>query len=327
MTALTADFDKGTNGSTVSTGDAGSLTVFDRIDTTGMTVKYDNTQVAHGALSLKTVCTSGHGGGPVWIAALGTVTADFGRFYYYQAANPSARSLINLYYGGGFGYAIGIDNAATITLVQNGNATLGTLTSTVASNQWVRFEWHVVWAAGTGSYELKYFASADSITPTETKTLTALTSIPSNGQEFHVGANQHGDAVTQTAWWDQVVAKATAYPGPFPVNTTAPGVTGSTPVGSVLTCDGGTWNNGGTFTLAYQWTRDGSNIGSATASTYTTVTADIGHAVGCTVTATGVQATNESASTASASTITPASASATTPDDLPAIYATHISQL
>ncbi len=71
-----------------------------------------------------------------------------------------------------------------------------------------------------------------------------------------------------------------------PVNTVAPAITGTNSVGSVLTCSTGTWTYLGDITYAYQWRRGGSPIGGATASTYTTVSADAGTALTCVVTAT-----------------------------------------
>ena len=69
-----------------------------------------------------------------------------------------------------------------------------------------------------------------------------------------------------------------------PVNTVAPVISGSTPVGSTLTTTNGTWTNSPTFT--YQWYRGATLITSATATTYVTVTADTGLAVTCRVTGT-----------------------------------------
>lgn len=69
-----------------------------------------------------------------------------------------------------------------------------------------------------------------------------------------------------------------------PTNSVAPTVSGLTPIGSTLSESDGTWTGSPTFT--YQWTRDGSNIASATSSTYVTVTADGSHAVGVKVTGT-----------------------------------------
>jgi hypothetical protein len=72
--------------------------------------------------------------------------------------------------------------------------------------------------------------------------------------------------------------------GNLPVNTVAPAITGTAQEGQTLTCSTGTWSGSNTYT--YQWKRNGSNIGSATNSTYTLVTADVGQSIKCTVTAT-----------------------------------------
>ena len=72
--------------------------------------------------------------------------------------------------------------------------------------------------------------------------------------------------------------------GNAPANTVAPAITGTAQEGQTLSCSTGTWS--GSPTYAYQWKRNGSNIGSATNSTYVLVTADVGQLIKCTVTAT-----------------------------------------
>ena len=86
-------------------------------------------------------------------------------------------------------------------------------------------------------------------------------------------------AVSSAGLTDIIGTTATA-----PVNTIAPVISGSTPVGSTLTTTNGTWTNSPTF--AYQWYRGATLITSATAATYVTVTADTGLAVTCQVTGT-----------------------------------------
>lgn len=75
-----------------------------------------------------------------------------------------------------------------------------------------------------------------------------------------------------------------------PENVTLPfASSNATPpiVGSILSCTTGTWLNAAGATYAYQWTRNGVNIGGATAATYTIVSADLGgKALACIVTAT-----------------------------------------
>ena len=86
-----------------------------------------------------------------------------------------------------------------------------------------------------------------------------------------------------------------------PVNSVAPAITGTAQEGQTLTCSTGTWS--GTPTYTYQWKRNGSNIGSATNSTYTLVTADVGQSIKCTVTATNALGS----SNADSNTVTPTS--------------------
>lgn len=90
----------------------------------------------------------------------------------------------------------------------------------------------------------------------------------------------------------------------LPVNTVAPALSGTAQEGQTLTCSTGTWSGTPTITYSYQWKRNGSNIGSATNSTYTLVTADVGQSILCTVTATnGAGSVN-----ADSNTVTPTSA-------------------
>jgi hypothetical protein len=90
--------------------------------------------------------------------------------------------------------------------------------------------------------------------------------------------------------------------GNAPVNSVAPALNGTAQEGQTLTCSIGTWSGSPTYT--YQWKRNGSNIGSATNSTYTIVTADIGQSILCTVTATNFIGS----ATADSNTVTPISA-------------------
>lgn len=70
-----------------------------------------------------------------------------------------------------------------------------------------------------------------------------------------------------------------------PVNSVAPVASGTGTIGQTLSVTTGTWSNFPT-SYAYQWKRDGSNIASATSSTYLLVSADGGTTVTCAVTAT-----------------------------------------
>jgi len=71
-----------------------------------------------------------------------------------------------------------------------------------------------------------------------------------------------------------------------PANTSAPVVTGTPNTGSNLSCTQGTWTGNSPITYAYQWQRNGVNIGGETSNSYILQEADEGSAIRCRVTAT-----------------------------------------
>jgi hypothetical protein len=92
--------------------------------------------------------------------------------------------------------------------------------------------------------------------------------------------------------------------GVAPVNTVAPSITGTAQEGQTVSCSTGTWTGTPTITYAYQWKRNGSDIGSATNSTYTLVSADVSQSITCQVTATN----GAGSASATSNTITPIAA-------------------
>jgi hypothetical protein len=84
--------------------------------------------------------------------------------------------------------------------------------------------------------------------------------------------------------------------GVAPVNTVAPVISGTPTVGQTLSSTTGTWTGNPTPTYTYQWKRNGSNIASATSSTYTLVQADATFAITCAVTGTNVVGAAEATS-------------------------------
>lgn len=72
------------------------------------------------------------------------------------------------------------------------------------------------------------------------------------------------------------------------VNTDPPYIHGNPYFGSPLSCYPGKWTGTPVPILTYVWKRNGSTIGGATSPQYTTVAADVGATLTCTVTATNV---------------------------------------
>jgi glucose/arabinose dehydrogenase len=77
-----------------------------------------------------------------------------------------------------------------------------------------------------------------------------------------------------------------------PVNTAPPQIAGPPIPGARLTCVPGTWTGADSF--AYEWLRDGVNR--AAAVTYRPSTADVGHALACTVTASNADGSTQATS-------------------------------
>ncbi len=151
----------------------------------------------------------------------------------------------------------------TATVGQTLSGQDGTITNgTVSARQWLRDAVAISGATGT-SYAL---VSAD-----EGKVIT-----------YRVSATGPGGSASATSAGTAAVAAA---PVSAPANTTAPAVTGTAAVGSVLTTTNGTWTNSPT-SYAYAWLRDGTAISGATSATYTVASADEGKSLTCRVTAT-----------------------------------------
>ena len=158
------------------------------------------------------------------------------------------------------------------------NGTWTSLTAITYTYQWYRGA-TLITGATSSTYTIVVADSAASITCK----VTATNSLGSN-----VATSNAITAQTFTA----------------PVNTVAPAITGTAQEGQTLTSSTGTWTGNPTPTYSYQWKRNGSNIGSATNSTYTLVTADVGQSIKCMVTATNAI----SAVNADSNTVTPTSA-------------------
>jgi hypothetical protein len=95
----------------------------------------------------------------------------------------------------------------------------------------------------------------------------------------------------------------TPTPTPAPVSTAAPVISGTDAVGHVLSVSTGSWS-ANTTGFRHQWLRDGIPIPGATHSTYTVQTADQGHALTCTVTASDASSTTTTTSSSTSPGVT-----------------------
>ncbi len=290
MTQCTADFELGTQGNTIATGDTGSANAWNVVTVPGNggALTYDNTH-AYGSRAAKIVTGSPASSSILeWSSgSLGTLSGDiYGRVYLWTAANPSSNvvSLVIHRSSTVVRCRIKINTAGKIELADSSNIVQFTSTNSIGLSQWVRLEWHIVLSSTVGHMECKLFNSADSITPTETvgdqTTNLSLGGVSANDVQFVWGSN-----VSQTAWLDNIIAGATSYPGPATAftgftNTVPPTVIGNLVVGSTVTANPGTWTpTPGSYQNYWHRADDavGTNlqeIAGATGATYTLDPAD-----------------------------------------------------
>jgi surface protein len=156
----------------------------------------------------------------------------------------------------------------TVEPVVSGTTTLGSVLTTTNGT----------WTNSPTSFTYKWRRGASIISGATSSTYTLVYADSSASISSEVTAINAGGSTAEASGNAEIADNYT------PVNTVAPVISGSTPVGSTLTTTNGTWTN--SPSLAYQWYRGATLITSATAATYVTVTADTGLAVTCQVTGT-----------------------------------------
>ena len=216
MAVVTARFENGKIGNTIATTDSGNATSFNAVNTAnGGAVIYDDT-VCYGHAAAKITQGSPVGNNSVsWSTALGgTLTDHYGRFYFYITANPG--SLKDIWFcdlAGAIKARLFLNITGTITLSDStGGGGLGTTTASVNLNAWNRIEYHIIHSATVGQVEIKLFKTANSDTPTETKATAATLNTGTGIDRAIFGFTANG-TVSEIAWYDNLLAGETAYPG------------------------------------------------------------------------------------------------------------------
>lgn len=216
MAVCTADFERGVNGATVATTDAGSATAFDATDITANGLaRYSNAH-AYGSLSGEFGATGIGGGRGAIQWNTGTLTDHYGRVYLYLTSYDASQ--MPFIFGGQTftrGFRIDLNTSGQLAGFDNPAAALfPTFSTPVPPNQWVRIEYHIVQSATVGSAEVKMFSSPDSTTPTETQSGTNKNTL-ANIDTMQFGAGIGSSVNTgYTIWLDNIVAGADSYPGP-----------------------------------------------------------------------------------------------------------------
>jgi len=212
MNECTAGFEVGTATSNILVADTGNATAWDSINLNGDGVAtYDTT---HAIRTQAAKLSAGSIGGPVltWTTALGAPLTDYyWRMYVYLEDLPGGTGLfipVNVKDSGSDTcWRIDISSAGVIILRDAAGGAVHTFSASMPTDQWVRFEGHTVHSGG--SLEVKLYLTADSTSPDET-TSTSGNALRASADTCSWGIG----ALSSTAWLDELVMGATAYPGP-----------------------------------------------------------------------------------------------------------------
>jgi phosphodiesterase/alkaline phosphatase D-like protein len=161
------------NAVAITTGNSGGGDddAFDSVSTTAaQTLATDNTVWYHGAQSGKFATGATVGASFVsWTDHAGATTI-YGRAYIYMPVSPSAYAVFFRPYNASTSrLQLGVTSSGptrAIRLLNSAGTTVATTTATLPLTTWVRVEWSFNFS--TGAYTVKYFATANSTTPTET---------------------------------------------------------------------------------------------------------------------------------------------------------------
>jgi len=221
-------FEDGSPSTTLNSGGNGTAglgtssgVLFDTIvQNTGSSITYDTTHAHSGSQSCLVSTSSAVTCYGMWTSS-GSLTQGtqlWFRAYFYRTTNPtSTHSVVELTVSGTRCADVTSNSTGTLSMRDANGNTIFTTTNTVPLNQWFRIEGYVVSNASAGQVELKLFSSADSSSPTETKTSAATVNTTGgsiNQARFGIASG----GVAGVSWWmDDVAMSVNGYIGPGPV--------------------------------------------------------------------------------------------------------------
>lgn len=216
MPTLDNTAEGGTNTTTVTTGNSGGASgnAWDSV-AVGGALTYDNTH-SRGALAYKVVGDTVNPTYMTWTTALGTAAEVWGRVYLYLTAAPSAATgLVRIRVGGVQTMRIQLATAGAGQLEirkNSGNTLVGTVATACATNQWIRFEYHLLAVTSGAQLEVRLYNTADSATATDQFSSTGDTLTSANVDEVSVG--HHNASAASTIWVDDIDVNTVGWPGP-----------------------------------------------------------------------------------------------------------------
>lgn len=246
MATRSNNFEGGTNGTTITSGNSGGSSG-DAFNAVIGTPTFSSTH-ARGTLSMAIVNATGTT--YVEWSGLGSITSDlYLRTYLYLTAYPTTtRATIFRLQTAANGLC------GTLRINTNGTISVSDATDSggadgsvpIALNQLVRVEAHVIPGTSGGTFDWRLFNSAESTTTSDAVSWGAVFTLGANVDIIRTGLALAVPATPFTIYYDDVGVGTSGWLGPAvtvnkPIVLFSPVVTGSTNVGSLLTTTTGTW--------------------------------------------------------------------------------------
>lgn len=225
MTNLSNYARTGASGITITTSDTGSGDKWDIVNTGGgtSTTQWDNSQSIHDGLSMMFATPAGATTAyTAWTTQAGSLARCFGRAYVrLPASPPTASSVVARFLAASSQKArIYVNTSGKVVVGDNTNANQANTTATVPANAWWRVEWDIT-SGVSAAFEVRYYASAESYTPTETLTGSASNFGAANFDEVRFGTGASLASVVGY-WLDDVNYNDIGFPGPSQLWTPPP---------------------------------------------------------------------------------------------------------
>jgi hypothetical protein len=181
----------------------------------------------------------------------------------------------------GSAWSVAATPSATAAPVVTGTAAVGSTLSCTSGT----------WSGQPAGYDYQWDSARSAVSGANSSTYVVQSSDAGNTVTCLVQAfNKFGAGPAATS-------NGVPIPSSTPVNTSAPTISGSSGVGSVLGCVSGSWTNN-PYDFMYQWSRNRVPIPGATSYSYTISRLDEGSRLTCTVIAVGLTDNGRPATTA-----------------------------
>lgn len=211
---LANNFNGGTDGATITTGNSGGASG-DAFQSISATPVFTNVQWHSGGMAMRIVDAAGtthcaHSG-------LGSITTNvYFRTYMYMDAFPGTNAVAILMQTGAAANCawININTTGKVNARNAANTSINTSTASVNLSSWFRLEWRVKASVTVGEIEWRLYNSPDSETITETINAAATQVLGANIDLVRWGETANVPGTPFTVYFDDVAVSTTDWIGP-----------------------------------------------------------------------------------------------------------------